>query len=158
MVIALAQPSQRAHISTPYASYPGRHTPTARQISFDVVSQSVQPIDVEDKLSLANLDPDLNNDGKIDDWEKDVYSRIQAADVDRDVSHSTRARANEEARSFSFATRLASLAPSPSPPLLQTAGPSSHRASSPVPSSTVSSARPVTRSRRPTAPGAAPSR
>jgi Ca2+-binding EF-hand superfamily protein len=34
-------------------------------------------------IPLANLDPDLNQDGKVDEWEAEIYRRIQEADTDK---------------------------------------------------------------------------
>jgi len=38
----------------------------------------------ETMLSVKTLNPDLNNDGKIEPWELDVYERLKAADTDMD--------------------------------------------------------------------------
>ena len=35
-------------------------------------------------LSLSSLNPDLNNDGKLDPWESEVYGKLMAADTDKD--------------------------------------------------------------------------
>lgn len=35
-------------------------------------------------LSLKDMDPDFNADGKVDAWEKDLYDRIKAADGNND--------------------------------------------------------------------------
>ena len=41
-------------------------------------------------IPLSALNPDLNGDGKIDDWEKEVYARIIAADTDHTGAISVR--------------------------------------------------------------------
>ena len=33
-------------------------------------------------IPLSALDPDTNGDGKVEDWESEVYNRIKAADTD----------------------------------------------------------------------------
>jgi hypothetical protein len=35
-------------------------------------------------LSISNLSPDLNNDGKVEPWERDVFDRLKRADLDGD--------------------------------------------------------------------------
>ena len=35
-------------------------------------------------LALNNIDPDLNNDGKVEPWEQEVYDMMKAADTDGD--------------------------------------------------------------------------
>lgn len=41
-------------------------------------------------IPLSALDPDINGDGKIDDWEKEVYGRIVKADTDNTGTISVR--------------------------------------------------------------------
>ena len=41
-------------------------------------------------IPLSALDPDINGDGKIDDWEKEVYGRIVQADTDNTGTISVR--------------------------------------------------------------------
>ena len=52
---------------------------------------SISPLkDTLGGIPLDSLNPDLNGDGKIDDWEKEVYARIVAADTDHTGSISVR--------------------------------------------------------------------
>ena len=37
-------------------------------------------------IPLSALDPDTDGDGKIEEWEKEVYTRILAADTDNSGS------------------------------------------------------------------------
>lgn len=46
--------------------------------------------DTSGGIPLDSLNPDLNGDGKIDDWEKDVYTRLLAADTDHTGAISVR--------------------------------------------------------------------
>jgi len=44
-------------------------------------ADAVKPLH-EGGIPLANLDPDLDGSGNVDDWEKEVYDRIVTADTD----------------------------------------------------------------------------
>ena len=37
-----------------------------------------------EKISINGLDPDLNGDGKVEDWERDVFNELKVADQDGD--------------------------------------------------------------------------
>ena len=44
---------------------------------------AVTPFDGgEGKINLSDLNPDLNNDGHVDDWEQQLFDRLQEADSD----------------------------------------------------------------------------